>query len=262
MFNISDPVHALDYSFTECDDGNEDDHYRSQMNKSMRSFLRHEIRTARYSNISKQIATAKLLKQIFRSNLEDDKFVSWFSAEMNFKDVNSFKHFMIYANTSTPVIGRPVRITQSVAQNIYNFWKENSIISVDRRNNRNVVKIKQEKINQHVRHIEDSRVKVVMTNGREKLHGDRYIYTKSVRELYREYVLKFGDEVSQTMFFKLKPFYIGSPLLREMESCTCISCVNPHYLYKSLIHNIKKKTGKVLPDSLTEYNEKFPMSNQ
>ena len=38
-----------------------------------------------------------------------------------------------------------------------------------------------------------------------------------------------------------------------MESCTCILCANPHYLYKSFKRNLKKHNGTILPDSLTTY---------
>ena len=38
-----------------------------------------------------------------------------------------------------------------------------------------------------------------------------------------------------------------------MESCTCLSCVNPHFLYTAIKRNVKKLTDKVLSDSLTEY---------
>ena len=65
--------------------------------------------------------------------------------------------------------------------------------------------------------------------------------------------MKYGDHVNVSTFFNLKPFYIGSPSVREMECCTCISSVNPHFLYKLLKINIRKKTGQILPDSLTEY---------
>ena len=50
-----------------------------------------------------------------------------------------------------------------------------------------------------------------------------------------------------------------------MESCTCINCTNPHFLYASFKKNVKKSTGKVLSDSLTEFltqNFECPKNNE
>ena len=236
----------------EVSDADVEEDYRHQMNKSFLSFLRSEIRNSR--RVSKKIATSKLLKQIFKSKLDDANFVSWFVAEMKLKDVTVFQNLMKYANVKAPIRGRKTKISDAVALNI--FWKENSIISVDRRNDRNVVKTVREKINSHLRKYikDDERVKIVVDEkGKERVHGDRHIYTKTVCKLHKDFTLKYGDHVSVSTFFNLKPFYIGSPSVREMECCTCISCVNPHFLYKSLKINIRKKNWPNPTGLLTEY---------
>ena len=163
----------------EVSDADVEEGYRHQMNKSFLTFLRSEIRNSR--RVSKKIATSKLLKQIFKSKLDDANFVSWFVAEMKLKDVTVFQNLMKYANVKAPIRGRKTKISDAVALNIYNFWKENSIISINSRNDRHVVKTVREKINSHLRKYikDDERVKIVVDEkGKERVHGDRHIYTK------------------------------------------------------------------------------------
>ena len=149
---------------------------------------------------------------------------------------------------------------------MYTFWKENSIISVDRRNDRHYVKVSPHKLHRLTRDIDDYNVKKFTTEkGKEKLKGHKHIYTKSVKGLHEEFTLKTGDSISLSSFYLLKPFYVLAPSIHEMESCTCINCVNPHYLYKSYKKVTKKLTGKVLPNSLTDFltqNFKCSMNNE
>ena len=58
-------------------------------------------------------------------------------------------------------------MSDEVANKIYNFWKENSHISVDRRNNRDVAKVYPEKINKLISNIPDENVKLFQTERRE-----------------------------------------------------------------------------------------------
>ena len=39
--------------------------------------------------------------------------------------------------------------------------------------------------------------------------------------------------------YRLEPFYILSPNLRETETCHCIKCMNPHSIYNTIRKNHK-----------------------
>ena len=56
--------------------------------------------------------------------------------------------------------------------------------------------------------------------------------------------------ISRSLFFRLKPFYINRPTERGTESCMCIYCCNMHQLYK-VLH--KENPGVFQTDSISEF---------
>ena len=88
-----------------------------------------------------------------------------------------------------------------------------------------------------------------MTKGGLKLKAQKYIYSRSVREMFSNFRKSHPNcIVSMSLYYRCKPFYVCPPTEREMEGCLCIKCLNPHSLYASL-----KKCVKDLPMSLSEY---------
>ena len=243
---ITDDTHSYND-----DDQNED--YEKSVAKLTRAYLLREIRKSR-NRINKKIATARLVKNTFGEKLDDEKFFQWLSEYLKFSSADEFRNYLKYADINAPFRGRKTKITKDIAVRIHNFWKENSIITVDRRNDRHDIKISPHKIHKLVRDIEDSNIEQFRNEkGKEKLKGHRHIYTKSLKALYEQFTLETGEEISMSSFYMLRPFYVMPPSIREMESCTCITCVNPHYLYKSYKKVIKKITKKRLPNSLTDF---------
>ena len=49
-----------------------------------------------------------------------------------------------------------------------------------------------------------------------------------------------------TAFYNFKPFYISPPTEKEMETCVCISCLNPHLILKSITVTEKKGFKPIL----------------
>ena len=85
------------------------------------------------------------------------------------------------------------------------------------------------------------------------MKAQKHIYNRTVRELYKEYKIKNSDLVmSSTLFYRCKPFYVSPATAREMESCLCSKCLNPHSLYTTLRRNMPD-----LPQSMSEYLTMF-----
>ena len=114
---------------------------------------------------------------------------------------------------------------------VQQFWKKNSVISVDRRNGRNTMKIAKKNIAKPVRELldQDENVTYVETKRGWKLQTDRYVYTKPVRVLYKDFTALHG-KISLGNFQQLQPFYISPPTCQEKESCMCMTCLNIHCL--------------------------------
>ena len=82
-----------------------------------------------------------------------------------------------------------------------------------------------------------------------KLKAQKHIYSCPVRQMFTRFKHANPDTAcSLSMFYKCKPFYVLPASNREMESCLCGKCLNPHSLYNSL-----KRCVKDLPASLSDY---------
>ena len=176
-------------------------------------------------------------------------YLEWLAVELKFSSYAEFQTYRTWSDKPSnqlPSPGHQLKITTKTAKTIAEFWFKNSVISVDRRNMRHTVRIKPANIHPAARNVIDPNIEILL-NG--KLQAQRYIYTTDTRNLYKQY-LKQNEYVSYSSFYRLKPFYIMKPTLREQESCMCIKCLNIHCIYKSLRTNCPELD---LPDSLTEY---------
>ena len=211
------------------------------MGDSIKQYIKKEIRSSRF-RLKRKIETAMFICSMFKNDM-DNLFTTWLSYELGFKTHEDFHEYLKFVEKVYTRNSSRARILTSDAESVHSFYKEHSIISVDRQNDRHMVHIKNTKLHELSR-------TVVETKFGPKLQANRYVYTKSTRKLYNSY-LKEHDFVSYASFLRLKPFYIMPPSNREMESCCCIYCLNPHGLYNA----IKKSCGKEdkFPDSLTEY---------
>ena len=107
-----------------------------------------------------KVKTTKYLLELLGEK-PDNQFIEWLSPQISFTDVNEFHTFMEWAKQDPKDYFQPqgrCRITPKQAQLINDFWKEHCIISVDRRNDRNHVRIKPTKLHPLVRDLIDDNV--------------------------------------------------------------------------------------------------------
>ena len=160
--------------------------------------------------------------------------MEWLSQDLGFQDLRDLFHFMEYSES--PKRGRPVSSDYS-PQNIYDFWLENSVITTDRRNRRHIIKVKDGKIPVCLSNIttNDLNVSKVTNNHGTKLKAQKYIYAMPIRQMYHIYNEQYPDTViSFTQFYRCKPFYVLPSSAKEMESCMCAKCLNPHKIYEAV----------------------------
>ena len=193
--------------------------YESKLTNNLKRYLKREVRASR-GRLRRGVTTAKFIKNLFGSDLEDPGFFHWLALALSFKTDADFRRFMLYADTKTSQKWdwqRRKSLSSENAKLAYTFWKENSIISVDRRNIRNVVRVSPKKIYKPVRDIDDDNVKTCIIkmkksgNEYKKLAGHRHIYTKAVTTLYNIFIEKHRKVLGESPFYRCKPFYINPP---------------------------------------------------
>ena len=130
-------------------------------------------------------------------------------------------------------------------QDVYDFWKVNSTISVHYSNSRHLVTISEDNFN--TSDIQDKDISK-LENGKFQAH--RLVSMKPYRKLHEIYCQISEFQPSFGSFVKLKSFYVSPPTNKEMEMCLCSKCLNPHCIYKMTKNGIKRID---LPHSMTEF---------
>ena len=135
------------------------------------------------------------------------------------------------------------------------------IPTTDRRSGRDEVRVSKMQYLREYKHltsIEDENLEekkvILKKTGTVKIYvtAHRRIYTKPVRQLYRDFSDKTDIHCSFSTFNKYIPFYIGPPSEREKESCLCIKCQNAHLILKG-INNFRKSVLMCKMESVTDF---------
>lgn len=121
-------------------------------------------------------------------------------------------------------------------QIILNFWlkEENSIISNDRRNGRDVVRMPKSTYLSKYGGLSDPNIEEDILLKKTNLlkhyvKAPRMLHTKSVDRLYCDFLEEKPEIVCyRSAFFKCKLFFIEKLTERERQSCLFIVCQNAH----------------------------------
>ena len=205
----------------------------------------------------------QFLNECFRDLKDDPVFMSWLAKNLKMKTTRLREIALKYAiegsndNTEQETPGRPFT---GIGKSIYEFWKNNSTVSNDSSNSRDIVrkaKIEYLKEYKHVLNFDDedlSEVRVIFNKtGNKKMwvKSSRRIYIKPSRDFYQDFLGKSEVPVSFSTFYKYKPFYVTSPTEREKDCCLCIKCLNVHLLLKSINSYRKQEKGSTKHPSAT-----------
>ena len=108
--------------------------------------LKEQIYESKRS-LLKKIEVAKQLKGFLeRNNIQDDSYFNWLGKELNLGNGDDVKCFLSYAEKNVDIGGRPEKLPLDEKVQVMNFWKDHCQISVDRRNNRQMVYMKFKKV--------------------------------------------------------------------------------------------------------------------
>ena len=142
----------------------------------------------------------------------------------------------------------------TVYQEIYNFWLSESINSNDGRTN--VVNISESLFLQQYKFIKDENLvekEVKLKHCTKRiLYTGRKIYTESLRNLHERFNTTQNENVSLSVFYNYKPYYLSKPTEKEKTSCLCIDYLNPHFLLKP-INNYRQSRNLIVYQSLSMY---------
>ena len=186
--------------------------------------IRHlnEMRRLRKRSTVKNQEFSKLCLMMFHKNVDDVKFMNKLAADLGF---NSREELLGFVNTNKEVLevraGRPMSVMVE-RQTAYDFWKEKSDISNDRRNARHMIKIKPNKRDKAIADLSDENVKPCESKGGDKLKAQKHVYNFTVRELYKEFKKKNPQlKISSSLFFRCKPLYVSPATELEPECYLC-----------------------------------------
>ena len=175
----------LNFDFTNCnnDSNNLDGENESSMfdydsnylvAKRVKYYISNLVHRAKYSN-KKKTKLAKFLTDLFGDNLKDIQFSQWLCKEYKISDLTEILEW--HGSKQ----GRPVKITKDTKIKVQDFWRENSIIRVDRRNMRHFVRVAAKNVPKIASELLDHDAKVTKVTAKRgwKYQADRYVTTKT-----------------------------------------------------------------------------------
>ena len=126
--------------------------------------------------------------------------------------------------------GKANELNLEVKKSIYATWNNNSIVTVDRRDGRDVVSMREDDFNLKFSNL-DSPSRIVIENfvsnrNKKMVRTTKRIVTKTVIQIQNEVEIKCGYKVSIGSVVNYKPFYVNVASEREKESCLCKFCLN------------------------------------
>ena len=184
--------------------------FKDELVESTKRCIKTQLRLARY-RIKQKAKVARFIIDFFDEKLAERSFFVWLGRELSIGGEKQFKDFLSYA-TKDKYYGYAkyhvnLTISFDLRVKVYEYWKNNSIISVDRRNDLYKIRTSKKKISNLAKDIIDDDVNSVVTKRGVKLEARRYIYTKPVRTLHSAFI-DGNDYISLGTFWSLKPFYI------------------------------------------------------
>ena len=158
-------------------------------------------------------SSAAFLVESFGDLLDDYNFVDWLAKQLKLKPCRLNEIIKSAYKEVTPLNS----VSKSSLQSIYNFWLkgENSIISNDCRNGRDVVRILRTTDVSKYRNFFDSNIEVEdiilkkANRVKQYIKAPRMVYTKSSKPFHLKYLEEHPNiDCSQSTFIKYRPFYI------------------------------------------------------
>ena len=145
--------------------------FKNILADSTKNYIKKQLRLARY-RVKKRVELARFIIDFFEEKLEDGLFFAWLGKEL-IGGKEKFRELLSWAtkdkNTGFNRSNRAIPIELRVK--VYNYRKTNSIISVDRRNDRHRVRISKKKMRYLCQDIPDDDISSVPTKQGIRFEG-------------------------------------------------------------------------------------------
>ena len=180
--------------------------------------------------------------------LNDEMFLSWLAKRLEKRPHRLLAMVNNHLSKTGETRGRKA-MPLEVKQAVFDAWHDNSIVTVDRRDGRDQVNLREMVYFDKYRDLkapDDIELEFFKNKRNQRMvRSTRRIATKTVREIKK----KIEHNVSIGFIINLKPFYVQNPTEREKASCLCKACLNLRIRFNELKKHMKDKTV----DSMTQY---------
>ena len=186
-------------------------------------------------NIEKRNLFASLLYSVYGEQILDDDnttLLNWLSKQLDKKPCRIKTIICNYVTCDGKKYKDVTnfRLPLDVRQCIFDTWNKNSIVTVDRRNGRDVKTITEDEFEEKFSDLlmpNECNLEHFVSNRNQKMiKCTKRIATKTVREIWNEVRTLMKRNVASGSIFNNMPFYIEKPTEREKESCLCKFCHN------------------------------------
>jgi len=181
----------------------------------------------------------QLIHDLFSDNLDDARFIRWLSGKLGIRPFT----FQIQCdrwrkNSFSETRGRN-QLTSTVKQQMFDEWLENSIVTADRRNGRDTVRMRKLLYLQRYENIVDDKLEEHTSKRKINfVQTTRRVITCTVRGLQQKLKEKFRIEV-------LKPFYLTCATEKEIILCMCKLCLNTRLLFNAVKTDIDDESSSI-----------------
>ena len=194
---------------------------------------------------------------IFGMKLHDKDLRSWIRRKLGMRKDRFEKDFNQWMSPSTTNSinskGRGRKpLPVEFRQGIFDLWLKYSVISVDRRDGRDTVRIPSDAYFQKFHGIETNLVTFIQNKRKmDMAQAPRYMCTTTVRKMV-SHVTQYLKAASLGIVASLRPFFVSFPCDREKLECLCITCFNVRQFFYALMRYAKKQ-GFHIYTSITSY---------
>ena len=196
----------------------------------------------------------KIVVENFDSQLDDNNFCAWLARKLEIRPSRFAARIRSWRDKNFQETRGKKSLSRNVKQIVYNEWKENSIYSVDRRNNRDKVRISKRMYLVKYSDLEKEELLEEERNKRGTMFycHPRMVITCTVRELQNKLNVKHNLNVSYGTVFNAKPFFITFANEKEKVLCMCKLCLNARLLFNPLMDHSKSCKGEEF-NSISDY---------
>ena len=183
----------------------------------------------------------------------DEKLQKWLTKSLAMRKHRFLRRLFkwLQPKVQVPRGNRP--FLDSSRQIIHDAWIENSTISVDRRDGRDMVRMPMALYKEQYYGVETSLVSTYINKRKMVMaQAPRYMCHVTTRKMIKILEDKYSMKVGLGTVHGLRPFFVDCPSDREKLECLCTVCCNARNLFEAIQKRVKSNSMKEYT-SITSY---------